>query len=212
MACISFVVVKIQTFKRFEIDLSSKHLILHQRILMFQKGDCVKAIDENIKGKIKKVNNREITIVDENGFDYIFDVNELILDEKLTIEKVDHKEAKKFTKPKFKTFRKSHRSPYLTREVDLHIEKLIEKPQLLNQSEKLQTQLKTAIEEIEKAMNEDQIRLILIHGYGKGILKQELTNILYRYSNIEFYDASFKEYHGDAIEVKFISTDFTNIF
>ena len=56
----------------------------------------------------------------------------------------------------------------------------------------------------ERAMLENQIRLILIHGYGKGILKKELTELLYRYTNIEFYDASLKDYHGDAIEVKYL--------
>ena len=171
---------------------------------MFQKGDKVKAIDDNVQGTITKIHLPKIWVSDEHGFDYVFMENELILDQPIGYVFSPEEEAKPFEKPKFKTFRKSHRTPYLTREIDLHIEFLVEKTQLLNQSEILQIQLDVAREEIEKAMNEDQIRLILIHGFGKGILKKELINLLYRYTNLEFYDANFKEYHGDAIEVKFI--------
>lgn len=173
---------------------------------MFQKGDIVKAIDDDVKGKIIKILDAEITIQDENGFEYIFDAKDLILDRELRYEFDENLKTEIHEKPKFKTFRKSHRSPYLIREVDLHIEFLKPDHAHYNQTEKLQIQLDVAREEIEKAMNEDQIRLILIHGFGKGILKKELTNLLYRYTNVEFYDASFKDYHGDAIEVKFIQS------
>ena len=74
----------------------------------------------------------------------------------------------------------------------------------MDNAEIIITQLDVARNEIERAMFESQVRLILIHGYGKGVLKKELTELLYRYTNLEFYDASLKEYHGDAIEVKFI--------
>ncbi len=177
---------------------------MQQSCKMFQKGDLVKAIDEDIRGTISKIQLPKIWVKDEHGFEYVFLQNELILDKTMGIDIVVEQEEKTFTKPKFRTFRKSHRTPYLTREIDLHIEFLVQKPHQLNQSEILQIQLDTAREEIEKAMNEEQIRLILIHGFGKGILRKELINLLYRYTNLEFYDANFKEYHGDAIEVKFL--------
>ncbi|MDK7374482.1 MULTISPECIES: Smr/MutS family protein [Weeksella] len=171
---------------------------------MFQKGDKVKAIDDNVQGTVTKVHLPKIWVSDEHGFEYIFFENELILDQPIRYDFSTEEENTTFEKPKFKTFRKSHRTPYLTREVDLHIEFLVENTQLLNQSEILQIQLDIAREEIEKVMDEDQIRLILIHGFGKGVLKRELIELLYRYTNIEFYDANFREYHGNAIEVRFL--------
>ena len=155
---------------------------------MFKIGTKVKVIDDNISGTITKLKGDFVYFNDAFGFEYEY----------------RDEEIKEFSKPKFKTFRKSHRHPYLTREVDLHIENLVDNWRDLNNAEIIQTQLDVARNEVERAMFESQVRLILIHGYGKGILKKEITELLYRYTNIEFYDASFKEYHGDAIEVKFI--------
>ena len=166
---------------------------------MFKIGTKVKVIDDNISGTITKLKGDFVYFNDEFGFEYEYHQDEIIKD----IE-IDYEEIKEFSKPKFKTFRKSHRHPYLTREIDLHIENLVDNWRDLDNAQIIQTQLDVARNEVERAMFESQIRLILIHGYGKGILKKEITELLFRYTNIEFYDASFKEYHGDAIEIKFV--------
>ncbi len=171
---------------------------------MFKIGTKVKVIDDHISGKITKIKGDYIYFDDEFGFEYQYRINEIIKDIEIDYDEYRDEEITKFTKPKFKTFRKTHRHPYLTREIDLHIENLVDNWRDMDNAEIIQTQLDVARNEIERAMFESQVRLILIHGYGKGILKKELTELLYRYTNLEFYDASFKEYHGDAIEVKFI--------
>ena len=171
---------------------------------MFKIGQKVKVIDDSISGIITKVKGDHVYFNDEFGFEYTYPFNEIIKDFDIDYDDYKDIEIKEFSKPKFKTFRKSHRHPYLTREIDLHIENLVDNWKELTTAEILQTQLDVARNEIERAMLENQIRLILIHGYGTGVLKKELTEILYRYTNIEFYDASFKDYHGDAIEVKYI--------
>jgi len=171
---------------------------------MFKIGSKVKVIDDNISGVITKVKGDFVYFDDEFGFEYEYQKAELIKDFEIDYDEYKDIEIKEITKAKFKTFRKSHRHPYVTREIDLHIENLVDNWRDLDSAQIIQTQIDVARNEIERAMMEDQIRLVLIHGYGKGILKKELTELLYRYTNIEFYDASFKEYHGDAIEVKYI--------
>lgn len=171
---------------------------------MFKIGTRVKVIDDQIAGKITKLKGDFIYFNDDFGFEYEYHINELIKDIEIDYDEYRDEEIKEFSKPKFKTFRKTHRHPFLTREIDLHIENLVDNWRELDKAEIIQTQLDVARNEIERAMFESQVRLILIHGYGKGILKKELTELLYRYTNLEFYDASFKEYHGDAIEVKYI--------
>lgn len=171
---------------------------------MFKIGTRVKVIDDQIAGKITKLKGDFIYFNDDFGFEYEYHINELIKDIEIDYDEYRDEEIKEFSKPKFKTFRKTHRHPFLTREIDLHIENLVDNWRDLDKAEIIQTQLDVARNEIERAMFESQVRLILIHGYGKGILKKELTELLYRYTNLEFYDASFKEYHGDAIEVKYI--------
>lgn len=171
---------------------------------MLKIGTKIKVIDENITGTITKLKGEYIYLNDSEGFEYCFHLSEVIKDLSIDYDEYKDEEPNSFVKPKFKAFRKSHRHPYLIREIDLHIENLVEKANLLDKNEILTIQLDVARNEVERAMFESQIRLILIHGFGKGVLKQELTNLLYRYTNIEFYDASFKEYHGDAIEVRYI--------
>ena len=171
---------------------------------MFKIGTKVKVIDDNISGTITKIKGDCVYFNDEFGFEYEYHQDEIIKDIDIDYDEYRDEEKKVFSKPKFKTFRKSHRHPYLTREIDLHIENLADNWRDMDNAEIIITQLDVARNEIERAMFESQVRLILIHGYGKGVLKKELTELLYRYMNLEFYDASLKEYHGDAIEVKFI--------
>jgi hypothetical protein len=170
---------------------------------MFKIGTKVKVIDDQIAGKITKLKGDFVYFNDDFGFEYEYHIDELIKDIDIDYDEYRDEEIKEFSKPKFKTFRKSHRHPYLTREIDLHIENLVDNWRDMDNAEIIQIQLDVARNEIERAMFESQVRLILIHGYGKGVLKKELTELLYRYTNLEFYDASFKEYHGDAIEVKY---------
>lgn len=171
---------------------------------MFKIGQKVKVIDDDISGIVTRTKGDCVYFNDEFGFEYEYNNSELIKDIDIDYDEYKDIEVKEITKAVFKTFRKSHRHPYVTREIDLHIENLTDDWKSMDNSEILQLQLDVARNEIERAMLENQIRLILIHGYGKGILKKELTELLYRYTNIEFYDASLKDYHGDAIEVKYL--------
>lgn len=171
---------------------------------MLTIGTKIKVVDEDIAGTITKIKGNSVYFNDVNGFEYIFSIEEVIKDLAIDYDEYKDVERKEYSKPKFKTFRKSHRHPYLIREIDLHIANLVDNAGLLDKAEILRIQIDVARNEIERAMFESQIRLILIHGYGKGVLRNELTELLYRYSNLEFYDASFKEYHGDALEVRFI--------
>ncbi|MBF0597467.1 Smr/MutS family protein [Faecalibacter rhinopitheci] len=171
---------------------------------MFKIGQKVKVIDDDISGVVTRTKADCVYFNDEFGFEYEYNNSELIKDIEIDYDEFKDIEVKEITKAVFKTFRKSHRHPYVTREIDLHIENLTDDWKTMDNSEILQLQIDVARNEIERAMLENQIRLILIHGYGKGILRKELTELLYRYTNIEFYDASLKEYHGDAIEVKYL--------
>lgn len=171
---------------------------------MFKTGQKVKVIDDDISGIVTRTKGDCVYFNDKFGFEYEYNNSELIKEIDIDYDEYKDIEVKEITKAVFKTFRKSHRHPYVTREIDLHIENLTDDWKSMDNSEILQLQLDVARNEIERAMLENQIRLILIHGYGKGILKKELTELLYRYTNIEFYDASLKDYHGDAIEVKYL--------
>ena len=63
-------------------------------------------------------------------------------------------------------------------EIDLHIEKLVNKYQSLSPSEKLNIQLKEFQKALELASVTHQRSIVFIHGVGKGVLKNEIHKIL----------------------------------
>jgi len=63
-------------------------------------------------------------------------------------------------------------------EIDLHIEKLTDKPGELNNFEKLTLQLKTFEKYLDLAIAHHQSAMIVIHGIGSGKLRDELHEIL----------------------------------
>ena len=85
---------------------------------MFKIGTKVKVIDDNISGTITKIKGDCVYFNDEFGFEYEYHQDEIIKDIDIDYDEYRDEEKKVFSKPKFKTFRKSHRHPYLTREID----------------------------------------------------------------------------------------------
>jgi dsDNA-specific endonuclease/ATPase MutS2 len=55
-------------------------------------------------------------------------------------------------------------------------------------------QLERFEKELQYCMSNGIKKLIIIHGVGNGKLKQEILLILKTVDDIEFYDASYKDY------------------
>lgn len=81
-------------------------------------------------------------------------------------------------------------------EVDLHIEELVDNPKDLSNKEMLDIQMDRFRTSLEGALKNPKIkRMVFIHGVGNGRLRYELRKHLDRYySNLDYQDASFKEY------------------
>ena len=90
-------------------------------------------------------------------------------------------------------------------EVDLHIEKLIERPNRMSAYDILDHQLEIARRQLEFAKKKGISRVVFIHGVGEGILKTELESLFKKYSNIQYRDASFRKYGLGATEVLIIN-------
>lgn len=89
----------------------------------------------------------------------------------------------------------------LTREIDLHIEELMESHSGLTNAQILAIQLEHFEKEMDYCLNNGIRKLIVIHGVGNGKLKQEILSILKTIEGISFYDASYKNYGFGATEV-----------
>ncbi len=92
----------------------------------------------------------------------------------------------------------------LEKEIDLHIEELIENPKNLSNFEMLNIQLERFDKELDDAFEKHIKKIVFIHGVGNGRLKQEIINRLKHIKGITFHDASHKQYGYGATQINIL--------
>lgn len=176
-------------------------------------GNKVKIINDNFEGIIKTIlpNNR-LTITCTDGFDYelsnnevviisednkhLYSIDEAAVSSKITTETkyINEDFLRKYTsKSKFKHNR--------TLEIDLHLEQLVEHPGVLDDWQRLHTQMQHVKNCLSAAGQKNIKRIVFIHGVGTGVLKTELLNYLSKFEEYSVLKADFNEYGNGATEV-----------
>ncbi|CAN5398276.1 DUF2027 domain-containing protein [soil metagenome] len=89
----------------------------------------------------------------------------------------------------------------LEKEVDLHIEELLNNWSGMTNAQLIDVQLKHMQKELDEAVANRYQRIIFIHGVGNGRLKSEVRRILSGYKGIRFHDASYQRFGFGATEV-----------
>ena len=89
-------------------------------------------------------------------------------------------------------------------EVDLHLHELVEDEGRLSDGEKLSYQLAYFERALEGAIRDGKRKLIVIHGVGEGILREEVRRMLQYYDGVRFHDANMSRYGSGATEVEII--------
>jgi len=104
---------------------------------------------------------------------------------------------------------KSHASYLATleKEIDLHIENLLDSHKGMTNAQIIQYQLRVFQKELEAAISNSFYKIVFIHGVGNGRLKQEILAILRNYPELKVQDASFKKYGFGATEVLLSNAD-----
>ena len=87
-------------------------------------------------------------------------------------------------------------------EVDLHINKLMENPDSLEDQEILDFQMNYFERCLESAIVNHFLKVTFIHGIGNGILREGILEILEKYEGIEVLDAPIQKYGVGAVEVR----------
>ncbi|MCP4976418.1 MAG: Smr/MutS family protein [Maribacter sp.] len=174
---------------------------------LFQIGDRVEVLDENLSGVVVAVSSSDVTIETEDGFMMKYAPNELVnISEVNTIRvtnyevaqiKAEKEIAKKKNKPIVKP--KERNAPKM--EVDLHINQLVKSPKGMSNHEMLNIQMETAKRQLEFAIRKRIQKVVFIHGVGEGVLKEELKFLFGRYDNIKYYDADYQKYGLGATEI-----------
>jgi len=149
------------------------------------------------------------TLIQHNEFKfpvYAYILKENFLDKEVierafNIEDLTRLKAiKEFKQPQKKSIAKQ-KIKDLTKEIDLHIEELVDSKSGLTNSEILSIQLERFEKEIQYCLSNGIKKLIVIHGVGNGKLKQEIISVLKTIDDISYYDASYKNYGYGATEI-----------
>jgi DNA-nicking Smr family endonuclease len=86
-------------------------------------------------------------------------------------------------------------------ELDLHIESLTESHRGMSNYDILKVQMDEFKRFFSKAQANYISKIVLIHGVGEGVLKNEIRNHLDKLDFVTFHDASYSEYGKGATEV-----------
>jgi hypothetical protein len=89
-------------------------------------------------------------------------------------------------------------------EVDLHLHKLVEDEDALSNDEKLRFQLQFFERRLNAAIRERKKRVIVIHGVGEGILREEVRKALQFYEGVRFDDADPRRYGYGATAIEIL--------
>lgn len=86
-------------------------------------------------------------------------------------------------------------------EVDLHLHELVEDETRMSDGEKLEFQVRYFERALESAIRDGKRKLIVIHGVGEGVLREEVRKMLQYYDGVQFHDADMRRYGSGATEV-----------
>lgn len=211
-----------QTLKHGELGSYQKILLKQVKKNFFKefayhKIECLFYKNMNYKSQmplaeILYINDKvmaQAVLIQHNEFKfpvYAFILKDNFLDKEV-IEKTFNMEdltrlkaIKEFKQPQ-KTSIAKQKIKDLTKEIDLHIEELLESYSTLTNTEILSVQLERFEKEIQYCLSNGIKKLIVIHGVGNGKLKQEIISILKTIEDITYYDASYKNYGFGATEI-----------
>jgi dsDNA-specific endonuclease/ATPase MutS2 len=156
--------------------------------MQFKLGDKILFKSENQKGEIVKINSPfKLTVQTEDGFEVLASVKDLVKVE-INTDKA-HAYGNYFHQKDNgiklgNSFKRVKSSTIL--KIDLHIELLSGSYQYLDNFEIVQIQLNECQLRIEKALQSNYQKLIIVHGIGAGSLKAEVHKLLHNY-NLRFY-------------------------
>ena len=175
---------------------------------MFQVGDKVSVLDDDIDGVVVSIKNQEVTIDTSDGFLLTFQANELIktgnsAEIDFNFSKAKVISEKEIPKPNYSNKEKKSKKEVPVPDFDLHIEKLVKNYKSMSNYEILTIQTETAKKHIDFAIRNRIPKIVLIHGVGDGVLKSEINFMLGRYDGVTFQDANYQKYGLGATEVYF---------
>lgn len=173
----------------------------------FKIGQRVAYLYEKGYGTIRSISGNYAMVEDEDGFERKFTLNELafIHNDSYVSEDspVEKEEAGEEVTYRILQERTGRNRPLTVWEMDLHIEEILESHQGMSNTDILLKQMSEFRTMFRKAKREGIHKLIVIHGVGEGVLKNEIRSYLSHQEQVDVYDADFSEYGKGATTIEF---------
>lgn len=182
-----------------------------------QQGDHVSFLDEVGRGVVLRITRPGFVLVrSDEGFELEFPIKRLVRYERdhgdqlyrITDHQVgmvaanDILEEKRRKKPAVRPGKTPKRpEDNSVAEVDLHLHELVEDETRLEPGERLEYQIRFFERALESAIRNGKRKLIVIHGIGEGVLREEVRRLLQYYDGVQFHDADMGRYGSGATEV-----------
>lgn len=180
--------------------------------MRFKINEKVGFLNEQDGGIIKSycASNKIYQVEDETGLERPFQEDELvpIIADHNNI-KVDRsslleKNGEKPRKSSFVSIDYIQKKKHFW-ELDLHTHKIMQSERGKTPSELLNYQMFILKNTVRNVRDSNVQKLVIIHGEGKGVLKQEVVNYIKGLDGIkDIYDANFHEYGKGATTVEFL--------
>lgn len=178
--------------------------------MSFQVGQKIVFLHDAGGGKILEILEKRYLILDDDGFERLCLANEIgpvhgseyRIDD-TAIKGINEDES-------FATGSHASRSGQLTGsrkpvevwEIDLHIEALTDSHSGWTNTDIVRKQMLEFRSFFKRAQSRRIRKLVVIHGVGTGVLKEEVREFLRKQDGVEFFDADYAEYGKGATAVE----------
>lgn len=160
---------------------------------MFKLGSKVKFLDEVGDYVITQiVDANSFVVEDEHGFDRNCHASEIALFEENAFDKVEI-ETYENRGVKVNPFAKKQKKTINNPVIDLHIEYLLDSHGHMSNHQIVLYQLDVCKRELDKHIERGTTQLVIVHGVGKGKLKEEVRYLLNSYPDIEYMDEHYSD-------------------
>jgi hypothetical protein len=178
--------------------------------MRYKPGQKIVFMNEPGGGVIQSVGDGFVVVVDDSGFDQKCRLNEIapVHGEEYRLNAEDIvaiNEDESFATIKHqvrKGMLTGKRKPVDVWEIDLHIEEITESHSGLSNGEIVMKQMRELRTFFQRAKSNHIRKVVIIHGVGLGVLKEEVRSYLDKQSSIDYYDADFREYGKGATAVE----------
>lgn len=178
--------------------------------MRYKPGQKIVFMSEPGGGVVQSVGDGYVVVMDDSGFDQKCRLNEIapVHGEEYHLNAEDIVAINE--DESYATIKHQVRKGMLTGkrkqidvwEIDLHIEEITESHSTLSNGEIVMKQMRELRTFVQRARSRRIRKLVIIHGVGLGVLKEEVRSFLDKQSSIDYFDADFREYGKGATAVE----------